>query len=105
MNEILDNERAKYELAYRDEWYRSTNQGIELLKNFPGFFPTGISSFLDIGCGDGRLVKHMLDHGVDAFGIDFVEVPTMCEQVRSVFVCSARGLGPQMPCTGFADTG
>lgn len=75
--ELLYAEQAKYREAYANPHYSSGNQGKTLLSNFPGLFAPLFGSrgrFLDIGCGNGLLYSHMIEKGLDAWGIDFVHV-------------------------------
>ena len=84
---LLEREREKYRIAYENPHYRVNNQGFLLWQNFRGIFPKSPRSALDIGCGDGRLFAQMNAEGIDAWGVDFVDVLGQAAQpVRHKFL-------------------
>lgn len=69
----IEHERRKYVNAFKDPGYRRANHGLTLWHMWQ-FAHIGEQprTFLDIGCGNGRLFAECNQKGIDAWGLDFV---------------------------------
>lgn len=52
---------------------------------------------LDVGCGRGEIVRHCMNHGVEAYGIDYAEVATL--MTRDVIASERPALPPEKGAT------
>ena len=65
--------------------------GVEFLKNI------GIDEgnvVLDFGCGSGALIKHLREHGIEAFGIEIRRqeiIDSLSHEVKPYFSCGIFG--------------
>ena len=71
--------KIDYSAAYNDFWSRKDRAGSESYENRDALVDQIISTVgygrvLDIGCGEGRLVRALVEKGVDAYGIDVSSV-------------------------------
>ena len=75
MNDVdqLENERAKYTLAFSEPAYRIRCHGLELYRKAKGIIQQKPSSAIDIGCGTGRLFAEWNREGIDGWGLDLVD--------------------------------
>ena len=70
MDNIAIKELSKYLEVWQSGNYRKACHGLDFFKQCRhemGQFKT----VLDIGCGTGRLLKHLIDNGFEAEGVDF----------------------------------
>ena len=75
-------EKEKYEHAWGVEEYRIACHSLSLFHTRAHLFPLSVcNSFLDIGCGTGRLFAYLNKSGKDAWGFD---IATNCldEDIR-----------------------
>lgn len=75
MNDLdqLENERAKYTLAFSEPAYRIRNHGLELYRKAKGIIQQKPRTAIDIGCGTGRLFAEWNREGIDGWGLDIVD--------------------------------
>ena len=71
---------------YNKEWKRFDVSRVRIWKEVQVFTSTlsKKSTLLDVGCGNGKNIKYMLENGINASGIDFSE--------KLVQVCQKKGL-------------
>lgn len=68
-----------YAEAYNDFWSRSDREGSDSYESIEDLVDqilstVGYGRILDVGCGEGRLVRALVEKGVDAYGIDVSSV-------------------------------
>lgn len=65
---IEKNEKVKYASCWETGEYKQSEQSywiVEIIKNL-----NPKSKVLDLGCGNGFVVKKLVDNGIDAYGVD-----------------------------------
>lgn len=71
---VEDREREKYEDIWRVDQYRKVSPGMRYVDEALGLLtPEPGASFLDLGCGTGRVVTELRRRGFDAAGVDIAE--------------------------------
>lgn len=85
---LLETEQAKYRKAYATPHYRINNHGLMMWNQFRGLFPQKPATAIDIGCGTGRLFGYLNDIGIDAWGVDFVNVLDEGHRWAQKFICA-----------------
>ena len=75
----MNSKNIDYSAAYNDFWARDDRIGSDSYPNIDDLIEqivatVGYGRVLDIGCGEGRLVRALIEKGVDAYGIDVSSV-------------------------------
>lgn len=69
-NDIID----KYADLYKGDYGRALNPSFKLVTNaLPRFKKSGVESVLDVGCGRGRLLDLLEDHGFRVSGTEVIK--------------------------------
>jgi SAM-dependent methyltransferase len=75
----MNTKKIDYSSAYNDFWSRKDRAGSESYEDRDHLVELIISTVgygrvLDVGCGEGKLVRALVERGVDAYGIDVSSV-------------------------------